>query len=267
MELLAALEKIITSDFKTAKTEFLRQGIDASIIDSYFKKFKEARDQNKIKSIEEKNIDLWAKMKWVQFKAFVDSLQKTLTKTQQKKQPWKMGAPSGSFKVAENDKWVIYRIETYEAAKKLGTHNWCIVRDEFTWNDYYRGGIESTDGAPSNFYFALSKTKSYDIVKASEPIMYKDDCHKIAIQVYPYRYDFAILYWDASDTNYEKDEFLDLDLDFPQWNYTQPKMCVTCLYRIGSDENYCRCCEDCMTYPCECYEEPGRTTLPDPEDR
>lgn len=59
--LVLALLKVIESDFKTATVKFVSQGIEKEAIDSYFKKFKEAKTRNKIKDENEKNIDFWAK--------------------------------------------------------------------------------------------------------------------------------------------------------------------------------------------------------------
>lgn len=46
------------------------------------------------------------------------------------------------------DSWT-FHITTWEGAKKLGTTNWCIVRDKDTWNDYKSNGVD--------FYFHVLK--------------------------------------------------------------------------------------------------------------
>lgn len=199
---LSALKKLIViSDFKTAKTKFASQGIEKDVIDSYFKKFKEVRDQNKIKETEKKNIDTWANKPWKDFRAFVDSLETTVSKTQTKKQPWKLATPEGATKVAENSEWVIYLVEDFKASKKLGTRNWCISRDESAWYDHTEPNEDYPDEEQFIFYFALSKTKSYKETGKTESnkIKYEDPWHRLAIQVH---WNDVSSYWDAEDVAY-----------------------------------------------------------------
>ena len=271
-KLIAALHKVV-SDFKTAKTIFMSQGIDPELIDQYFKKFKEGRDKNKICFIGDRNIDNWADLQWDSFVKFVDSLEKTLTKTEERKAPWKAIAPKGSKLVAENNDWVVYQIKSWDAAKALGTKNWCVVRKELHWREFYEGGPESYADEPSNFYFALSKTRSYEVTDTSskmaggENIKYDDVFHKVAIQVTP----SDIIYWDAEDheSKHPKDN-LGGNLNLPPLDgfVSSPDMCDSCQYRrmncrccstCGRPEDNCRCCGECGTYPCECCKTSGFT--------
>lgn len=271
-KLVLALLKVIESDFKTATVKFVSQGIEKEAIDSYFKKFKEAKTRNKIKDENEKNIDFWAKKPWKEFKAFVDSMQKTYTKTEQKKQPWKFGNVAGAKKVAENTNWVVYKVDTYAAAKKLGTNNWCIVRNEEFWDDFKLGRGQR----PSIFYFALSKIASYDVLSPEvddRNIEYENPSHRIAIQSL---YDNEI-YWDADDDEYgslsqmpwvHKKSKRDSPPPLPIIKFERPDdYCDSCENGVyyceceppcgGCGYNYedCCCCEDCGSYPCVCEEE------------
>jgi hypothetical protein len=53
-------------------------------VKDYLAKFKELRDKNKL-SGDDKNIDLWGKKSFKDFKSFVDKQSKVKTKTEEKK--------------------------------------------------------------------------------------------------------------------------------------------------------------------------------------
>jgi hypothetical protein len=169
--------KSITSDFKTAKKKFLDANIPVTTIDEVLKRFKKLRDQHRIEKDNEKNIDYWSTKQFEELVDFVTDLESTPSKTKLRKAPWKMATPDGATKVAENDSWVVYKIDDFEASEKLGTRNWCISRSE---NHY------ASETAGMVFYFLLSKTRSYDEESKDEKsghIFYKDDWHRIALQV------------------------------------------------------------------------------------
>lgn len=177
-KLLSTLKNLIVlGDFKSAKGNFLAQGIDKDTIAKYFTAFKKLRDSHRIQEENKKNIDYWATLKFDELKKFVDTLTKKTSKRQEKKitrkAPWQFEYVEGATNVAENNDWVVYKIGTYEAAKKLGTLNWCIVRDESTWKDYAKTGI---------FYFYLSKKFSYEEEgrSSSGHIAYTNPYHRIA---------------------------------------------------------------------------------------
>ena len=154
VKLLKALRKIlVTSDFKSAKKKFLDMEIPVLSIDDIFERFKKLKDQHRIEKDNEKNIDYWASKKFYDLVDFVESLEKTPSKTKLKKAPWKTATPEGAIKVTENDSWVVYKIESYEASKKLGTRNWCISRNEGHYESETNGMV---------FYFLISKNRSYD---------------------------------------------------------------------------------------------------------
>lgn len=240
--ILAILRKIIIeSDYKTAKTKFMSQGIKEPNIDSYFKKFKEIKNQNKIKEISDKNIDTWAKKPWGEFKKFVDKLQDKPTRREEKKYPWKMETPKGAKKIFENDDWVIYYVGTWEAVKALGTRNWCIVRQQNYFDEYIEGGSNSPNDHATDFYIALSKKKSYKILNSNDDnIQYDDPDHRIAIEVTEY----DTTYWDADDDSSD-----DPPENFPDHlDITTPNECSICSKR----EDTCDCCYNCERSDDDC---------------
>ena len=228
---MSYLERIgIIADFKTAKNAFIREGVSPIAIETLFRKFEKAKDQNKITKPDEKNIDYWAKKPWSDFSSFLEELESTLSRGEEKREPWKSTA-EGTKKVAENKDWVIFRILSFEGAKALGTRNWCIVRDRIT----YRNFVEGREEKPVTFYFALSKTQSYKIKRAGTPLEYEDPRHRIAIGVtLECRVSIdaeGITCWDAHD---EKVDISGLDLPHVKW---ESEDACTC----GRGKNFCKC--------------------------
>jgi hypothetical protein len=169
---------IVTGDFKSAKLYFLHRGIAEETINKYFDAFKKLRDGHRIHEVEKKNIDYWKSFD--DLKKFVDDLSKQKSKRTEKKvirkAPWQFEYVEGATKVGENNNWVVYKVDTYEAAKKLGTLNWCIVREEEHWDDYNKN---------SQFYFLLSKKKSYKEESRRDDghILYVDTKHRFALGI------------------------------------------------------------------------------------
>lgn len=64
--------------------------------------------------------------------------------------------PGAEF-IEEFGDYLVYRIDTYEAAKRLGTRNWCIVRDEKIWDHYQEHDltfwyhIDKEEGPPAKY--------------------------------------------------------------------------------------------------------------------
>jgi hypothetical protein len=175
--LKSILQKIILADFKTTKKKFIDQGIEEDQIDTYFEDFKFLKDHNKIRSIEDKNIDNWGKKPWEEFVEFVDELKTEKSKSEEIREMKKEGAEL----VAEDDNWRVYKITTYEASRTYGSGKWCITRDEKWWKKYNRR---------SQFYFMLSKTRPEN-----------DTWHKIALQLGK---NGKKTYWDNTDTSHKK---------------------------------------------------------------
>jgi len=189
--IIIALKKIIVcADFKTMEKKFQNQGVEKDSIKRYFEIFKKLRDKNQLKE-PEKNIDYWNKKEWTEFTSFLDKFHNVPTKTQIRKETWKLPAtPEGAEKVGENSHWVVYKVEEWKAIKTLGTRNWCIVRDKDTAEEYLK---------KDDYYIALSKDRSYKIKDVSDTVIYEDPLHKIAVQHMLNGKD----YWDAHNKNFE----------------------------------------------------------------
>ena len=244
----------VVSNFKTAKKSFLRwtrfpDTVNPNTMDEYIEEFKKSKDSGKIKSIELKNIDYWAKQGWPEFKDFVDTLKKSLTETQKKKTPWK-DKVKGGIKTAENEDWVIYKVVEYAFLKKYGSRNICIVRKEDMFSDYHDGGPEREnreEGPPSNFYLALSKTKSSNINELQHyNVDYADPLHNIVIEAVG---DKTLWYWTADGKVTSSEQIKTLDLpNFPKFKADFPEYCNKCFYRKGA----CECCDKCHNPDWEC---------------
>jgi hypothetical protein len=139
---------IITADFKSVEKVFLRQGVPKDDIDQVFKNFKAAKDANKIKDLQEKNIDTWAKKPFEDFKKFVDKIASEKSKTQHKA----ITKSEGAKLVAENSDWRVYNILEHKACMEYGSNTkWCITEEDGKqWASYI---------AHMNFYFFISKTR------------------------------------------------------------------------------------------------------------
>jgi len=168
---LEASYSIVEADFKTAKKKFSLESSE-DVVDEYLSTFKTLRDKNQIK---DKDIDVWAKKGWEEFKAFVDSFKdkktKTSTKTDKKAQ--------GAELVAENEGWVVYKILTKDACILYGSNTkWCITEKD---KNHFEEYSEVTD-----FYFIISKT-----------LPKTDKWAKIAYQ------SSSGTYWDAEDVEHK----------------------------------------------------------------
>jgi len=227
-KVIAALKKIIIlADFKTVHKKFVDQGIDPDTVKTYLDNFKIIRDKKDIG--EYKDIDLWGKKPWEEFKNFVDKIKQEKSKTEEKKQQKTEGAEL----VAKNDKWLIYKILTHTAAKVYGSKTkWCITQEDGKyWRDYAR---------TSSFYFLISRERDDS-----------DPWYKIAVQVRKgnsFDHD-SMDYWDAMDN--ERSELPEEIInELPNFNFTffeKPKSdIVNTLIKYGltddiQDEIYEQC--------------------------
>ena len=182
--------ELVTADFKTVKKKFTTdQNIEVDVVDTYLEEFKELRDKNKIKKVDEKSIDFWGKKSWEEFKGFVDKTKKEKTATETKK----LNKIAGAELVAENDGWYVYHITTHEACKIYGSGTkWCITEpDRVHWKQY---------SSEYNIYFLLSKNLSKE----------ESEFYKIAVTV-DVRGD--VEFWDSLDNNYR---FISASLKIPK---------------------------------------------------
>ena len=176
--LIALCKLIVTADFKSVEKKFMEQGTDKETVDEYIKCFKKLRDNNRIQDENERNIDYWGKKPFEEFSTFVDRIDEEKSKRQQKKTIHKEAQKiEGADLVAENDDWLVYHIKQYEASEKLGSRDWCIVRERGHWNSH---------AAKYAFYYYLSKNRGKD-----------DQWFKIAKGVS--LSNMKPLYWDNND--------------------------------------------------------------------
>ena len=170
---LEARYSIVEADFKTAKKKFSLESSE-DVVDEYLSTFKTLRDKNQIKELKDKDIDVWAKKGWEEFKAFVDSFKDTKTKTSTKTDKKAQGADL----VAENEGWVVYKILTKDACILYGSNTkWCITEKDKNHFENY--------SAKTDFYFIISKT-----------LPKTDKWAKIAYQ------SSSGTYWDAEDVEH-----------------------------------------------------------------
>lgn len=224
--IIPALKKVIEADFKTVEKKFLVQLGDTpenrELVQNYLKRFKQLRDQNRIQMQVNRDIETWGKKGFNAFKELVDDISERKSKSQMKKTIHKEAHDiDGADLVAENDDWIVYKINDYEACKLLGSRNWCIVRDESTFENYTK------EDELSNFYFILAKDRP------------EDEWHKIALQVDSE----DVTYWDALDKSHShyrlpeevKETIPKFTVEYP------PKICGIC----GGDPESCYCCNSC----------------------
>lgn len=156
--IIAALKKIIIlADYTSVKKKWVDSAEEAEIKE-YIDRFKKLKDQHRITDTQKKDINYWGKKEFSEFKEFVETTTKTKSKRELKKikyqEPQKV---PGAELVAQNADWLVYEIETYQAAKILGTREWCIVRDISHWYDY-----TENDNPTHRFYFVISRNRPED---------------------------------------------------------------------------------------------------------
>jgi len=115
----------------------------------------------------EKDLYYWLKKEPQELTDRLDELENEKTRSQVDKE-----AKQGAELVAENDYYKVYKINTFEAAKKYGANTkWCITGKESGWikdsneNKYWK---QYTDEG-IEFYFFISKKDSHKYALASHP--------------------------------------------------------------------------------------------------
>jgi hypothetical protein len=115
----------------------------------------------------EKDLYYWIKKEPEELTKALDALEETPTRSQIDKE-----AKKGADLVAENDYYKVYKINTFEAAKKYGSNTkWCITGKESGWiqdeneNKYWK---QYTDKG-IEFYFFISKKDNRKYALASDP--------------------------------------------------------------------------------------------------
>jgi hypothetical protein len=180
IKLIKVLNRLVTeADYKTTKKKFLKQNAHPQEIKEYFELFRDLKNKNKIKNKVERNIDHWSKKEFTEFKAFVDDLKGTKTKSEEKK----LKKMEGAELVAQNKDYYVYLITTHDAAMTYGSGSkWCITQaDGRYWGKY---------SARNNFYFFIAKNKPKE-----------DPLYKVAMTV---NSKGKKTYWNALDHQIEK---------------------------------------------------------------
>jgi len=175
IKILAALKKIIIqADYKTVFKKFVDQGNDEETVKQYLTEFKELRDTKDLGEF--KDIDLWGKKSFEEFKEFVKKSKLEKSKTEEKR----IEKTEGAELVHQNNDWSVYKIFTHKAARRYGAGTrWCITEEDGTrWREYTKDNV---------FYFLISKNRDQE-----------NPFYKIAVQVNKHNA-LKKTFWDAND--------------------------------------------------------------------
>ena len=189
-KILAALKKIIIqADYKTVFKKFVDQGNGEETVKQYLTEFKELRDKKDLGEF--KDIDLWGKKSFEEFKEFVKKSKLEKSKTEEKK----IEKSEGAALVHQNNDWSVYRIFTHKAARRYGAGTkWCITEEDGTrWREYTKDSV---------FYFLISDSRDSE----------EDPFYKIAVQVNKHDV-LKKTFWDASDVSYNAVQMADILLE------------------------------------------------------
>ena len=141
----------INESYATVKDRFIRDGADKAEVKSLLDLHKKLKDMRRLKN-NEINIDVLAKGKsFDEFKSLMShySEKDTATKTD------KFNKLKNKI-VAENNEWVVYKIDTAEEAYLFhGLAKWCIISGSKSDAEKYFDHYAFKEG--SNFYFILRK--------------------------------------------------------------------------------------------------------------
>lgn len=209
------INRIINESYATVKERFIKDGADKAEVKSLLDLHKKLKDMKRLKS-EEINIDVLAKGKtFDEFKSFMSrySEKDTATKTD------KFNKLKNKI-VAENDEWVVYKIDTAEEAYIFhGLTNWCIISGSESDAEKYFDRYVFRQS--SNFYFIVRK-KSIN-----------DKWDYIALQLRKNEK----TYWDKNDYSHRT---LPKDLNVPKLNvkYEPAVRVIPNSWKLNSDGTY-----------------------------
>lgn len=209
------INRIINESYATVKDRFIRDGADKLEVKSLLDLHKKLKDMRRLKD-NEINIDVLAKGKtFDEFKSLMSrySEKDTATKTD------KFNKLKNKI-VAENDEWVVYKIDTAEEAYLFhGLTNWCIVSGSESDAEKYFDRYVFRQS--SNFYFIVRK-KSIN-----------DKWDYIALQLRKNEK----TYWDKNDYSHRT---LPKDLNVPKLNvkYELAVRVIPKSWKLNSDGTY-----------------------------
>jgi len=198
------------ADFKTVEKIFSKEAPPAEVKE-YIERYKTLKNANKIKVIEQKNIDFWGKQDWENFKSFVEELEGTKSKTEERK----IVKETGVDLRVENDEWSVYKILNRDACLFFGAGTkWCITQKDTKYYDQYTN-------KGNDFYFLLSKKLGKD-----------NPWYKIALQV---SRSGKKTYWDAVDTSHSS---VPAELNIPDFKIDEKEAGTPTEELIASIDDY-----------------------------
>lgn len=214
------INRSLNESYATVKDRFIKDGADKSEVKSILDLHKKLKDMKRLKT-EEINIDVLAKGKsFDEFKSLMSRYSEKDTATK-----------IDNFNelknkiVAENDEWVVYKIDTAaEAYLFHGLTKWCISSgSKENAKFYFDSHIDGTQtGVKSNFYFIVRK----------EPI--GDNWDYIAVELLGQD---DKTYWDKND-----DDHLTIpkELNIPKLSLTYKPVAITVpkTWNLNRDGSY-----------------------------
>lgn len=132
MKTFSQFIKTIFEDFKTVTKKFVDAGADPEEVTNYIQRFRALNNAQRLQG-NEKNIDYWGKLDFIDFKDFVEAKEEEKSKTEQRKavgQRFDLQAPSG---------WNFYIPLDKEAAcyKADKATDWCVAKRDWDYFERY----------------------------------------------------------------------------------------------------------------------------------
>lgn len=179
--------QIIDEGFKEVKKKFLDLGADEKEIDIFLAKFKNLSTQNKLKP-DEKNIDVWGKKNFLEFKKFVSDKEVEITKTQIKTKK----VEGNKIELARNKSSIAYIPLDKLASCNIGRKtDWCTTKvNQRYFEEYIRDGV--------TLVYVITNDEDRDPVAA------------MAIKPSQYDDNFNVDLFDPQDNSLDEFGFLEL---------------------------------------------------------
>jgi len=150
------------------------------------------------------DINFWFKKPFEEFKSFVENYKSNTEKKTEQKYKAVTTKDGKGIKIAENDEYELWKVDSYDASKELGrfykgySTEWCISTDNIKyWNTYYYKGDR-------RIYFLIGKNKK------------RGNLNKIAILVDT---DNILECWNTADTEIDQKVIKGIDYFIPYIKY------------------------------------------------